>query len=127
VSIVFALCADAHPSYWRDPMAGHLIFLDQIDRCPPRRLIHAARAGHDLNDPIELAAIESTRRPGPDSKVYSHKGALGIASARPGLVAVVLNCMSHQSGIVPGHVFQTARVNRKRIHLDQNIVQRLFA
>ncbi|HMB94734.1 MAG TPA: hypothetical protein VKK61_01710, partial [Tepidisphaeraceae bacterium] len=72
----------------------------------PADLIHAHATGTELNDSIELAAIESCATGQPN--IYSHKGALGHSLGAAGLVSVVLNCLSHQSGLIPPNV-QTHR------------------
>src|SRR5204862_7358830 len=69
----------------------------------PVDLVHAHATGTEMNDPIELAAIESAlpADQDPPAILYSHKGALGHSLGAAGLVSVVLNCMSHHKGVVP--------------------------
>lgn len=72
---------------------------------PPDRpvdLIHAHGTGTALNDPIELAAIESTcgsliARPA----VYSHKHAIGHTQGAAGLISVAINWLSHRDNCIP--------------------------
>lgn len=68
-------------------------------------LIHAHATGTVQNDPVELAVYEAEC--GDDQLppiVYSHKGALGHSLGAAGLVSVVLNCLAHRDGAVPGNV-----------------------
>jgi 3-oxoacyl-[acyl-carrier-protein] synthase II len=69
-------------------------------------LIHAHGTGTDFNDPLELSAIESAMEEvsGESAVIYSHKGALGHSLGAAGLISIVLNCVAHQSGRVPGNV-----------------------
>jgi 3-oxoacyl-[acyl-carrier-protein] synthase II len=68
-------------------------------------MVHAHGTGTEANDAAELAALEATLPPSRSlPTLYSHKGALGHSLGASGLVSVVLNCMSHQSGIIPGNV-----------------------
>jgi 3-oxoacyl-[acyl-carrier-protein] synthase II len=68
----------------------------------PLDLVHAHGTGTIMNDPIELAAIDSTINS--TTLLYSHKGALGHSLGASGLVSIVLNCMSHRHGLVPPNV-----------------------
>lgn len=77
-------------------------------------LVHAHATGTQLNDPIELAAIEAsladvspTVRPGSRADlplVYAHKAAIGHTLGASGLVSLVLNCLMHQYDCVPGNI-----------------------
>jgi 3-oxoacyl-[acyl-carrier-protein] synthase II len=64
-------------------------------------LVHAHGTGTVLNDPIELAAIDSALADHGPTPVYSHKCALGHTLGASGLVSVVLNCMAHGRGLIP--------------------------
>ncbi|HEY7118206.1 MAG TPA: beta-ketoacyl synthase N-terminal-like domain-containing protein [Tepidisphaeraceae bacterium] len=106
----FALGADATHLTAGDPTGRVLTHLiskvigdhDAVD------LIHAHGTGTLANDPVELAAIETAladKRPSPSSPcLYSHKGALGHSLGAAGLVAVVLNVLAHQRGVIPPNV-----------------------
>ena len=68
-------------------------------------LVHAHGTGTKVNDALELSALEATVATSePRPALYSHKGAIGHSLGASGLVSVVLNCMSHQTGIIPGNV-----------------------
>jgi 3-oxoacyl-(acyl-carrier-protein) synthase len=68
-------------------------------------LVHAHGTGTQFNDPIELSAIESSLPAGkPPTIIYSHKSALGHSLGASGLVSVVVNCLCHVTGRVPGNV-----------------------
>jgi len=86
----------------------------------PVDLFHAHGTGTELNDPVELAAIEDllieADRP---SLVYSHKGALGHSLGAAGLVSVVLNVESHRSEIVPPNVQTQRALPAKRAALSR--------
>ena len=84
-------------------MLGQVIGDDSID------LIHAHGTGTVVNDPIELTAIDAILPPaGLAVPVVSHKAHLGHSLGAAGLVAVALNCLSHQLGLIPGNP-QTTR------------------
>jgi 3-oxoacyl-[acyl-carrier-protein] synthase II len=66
-------------------------------------LVHAHGTGTIVHDPVELAAIASMTglsRP----ILYSHKAALGHSLGAAGLVSVVLNCLCHRHGKIPGNI-----------------------
>lgn len=87
----------------------------------PVDLIHAHGTGTVLNDPIELAAIESIlTRP---AIAYSHKGALGHSLGASGLVSIVLNCQSHRDNIVPGNVQTTDALPTRQLRIDSQMNQ----
>lgn len=65
-------------------------------------VVHAHATGTQLNDPIELAVIESVISSSPN--LYSHKGALGHSLGAAGLVSIVLNCMIHHLEVIPPNV-----------------------
>ncbi len=69
-------------------------------------LIHAHGTGTVLNDAMELKVLESVSIP-TEPWLYSHKGALGHSLGASGLVSVVINCMCHRTGRVPGNVNTT--------------------
>ncbi|HEY7090194.1 MAG TPA: beta-ketoacyl synthase N-terminal-like domain-containing protein [Tepidisphaeraceae bacterium] len=106
----FALGGDAVHLTGGDPQGRTLKYLlGHVVDGRPVDLIHAHATGTLFHDPIELRAIESTVfQTDPRPIVYSHKGALGHSLGAAGLVAVVLNCQSHRTGIIPGNV-QTRR------------------
>ena len=64
-------------------------------------LVHAHGTGTELNDPIELAAIDSALSDFGPVPVYSHKCSLGHTLGASGLVSVVLNCIAHSRGLIP--------------------------
>ena len=121
----FAKGADATHLTGIDPQ-GRTIrsCLNQITAGQPIDLIHAHATGTDLNDPIELAAIdhiagETASQP----IVYSHKAALGHSLGAAGLISVILNGMMHHHGIIPGNIHtrsplptQLAQISRGAVH-----------
>jgi 3-oxoacyl-[acyl-carrier-protein] synthase II len=83
-------------------------------------LVHAHGTGTVTNDSIELAALEQAvaiNGP-PDPCLYSHKGAMGHSLGAAGLVAVVLNVMAHQRGIVPPNVRTTRPMPVRGLTID---------
>ena len=86
-----------------DPHAKALRHL--LHRVAPREadLIHAHATGTIVNDPVELAAVQSIAGQS-EPILYSHKGALGHSLGAAGLVSVVLNCLCHSHGTVPPNV-----------------------
>lgn len=106
----FALGADAtHLTGTDSRAAGLRYLLDRVIDRQPIDLIHAHGTGTQMNDPVELAAIESALGAGEaPPNLYSHKAALGHSLGAAGLVSVVINCFSHQTGIVPPNVGTSA-------------------
>jgi 3-oxoacyl-[acyl-carrier-protein] synthase II len=145
-----ALGADASHLTAADPnglvlrhLLTRLIPNDRID------LIHAHGTGTQTNDPIELAAIESTlpsRSPhaglgalslsmgdDPDpapklqtqnSYLYSHKAALGHSLGAAGLIAVTLNCLAHQHQTIPANIRTTNPLPTTKLTLSPTPVHR---
>ncbi len=102
----FAIAGDATHLTGNDPQARSLrrILADVIDG-RQIDLVHAHGTGTKVNDALELSALEATVATSkPCPALYSHKGAIGHSLGASGLVSVVLNCMSHQTGIIPGNV-----------------------
>jgi 3-oxoacyl-[acyl-carrier-protein] synthase II len=99
----FALGGDAVNLTASDP-AGQTMrrLLAHVIDCRPVDLIHAHGTGTILNDPMELAALESCITM--PTLLYSHKGALGHSLGASGLVSIVLNCLSHQHGLAPPNI-----------------------
>ena len=69
-------------------------------------LIHAHATATAVNDPSELAAIQ-TIAGNSNPILYSHKGALGHSLGAAGLISVVINCLCHQHGRIPGNIHST--------------------
>ena len=89
----------------------------------PVDLVHAHGTGTILNDATELAAIEqSVGESAPI--VYSHKAALGHSLGASGLLSVVLNCMSHATGMVPPNVRTTTPLPTRRTTLPRSVTRR---
>ncbi|HEX5244479.1 MAG TPA: beta-ketoacyl synthase N-terminal-like domain-containing protein [Tepidisphaeraceae bacterium] len=102
----FALAGDAMHLTGSDPEGRTLrrMLAEVIDR-RPIDLIHAHATGTILHDPVELAAIHANLIPhdaGP--LIYSHKGAMGHSLGAAGMISVVINCLIHRHGIIPGNV-----------------------
>lgn len=102
-----AIGGDATHLTGSDPQGRTLKYLlKKVIDNRPVDLFHAHATGTPLNDPIELDAIATsiamtqTDRP----HIYSHKGAIGHSLGAAGMVSIVLNCISHQSGIIPPNI-----------------------
>ncbi|MGH7213394.1 MAG: beta-ketoacyl synthase N-terminal-like domain-containing protein, partial [Tepidisphaeraceae bacterium] len=119
----FAIGADAVHLTSGDPNTGMLRrLLSSVTDGQTIDLVHAHGTGTILNDPVELAAIESTIA-GPDDagpSVYSHKGALGHSLGAAGLVAVAINCMAHTRGTVPPNVQTHSPLPAGRLRLSRD-------
>ncbi len=128
----FAMAGDASHLTAGDPTGQALrkILTRVIDHRPVD-LVHAHATGTIQHDPVELAALESVLFPPlpvlrrfPQDGVgvlaehpkdltaatpilYSHKAALGHSLGAAGLVSVVLNCLAHRTGVIPGNVNTT--------------------
>ncbi|HEX4054561.1 MAG TPA: beta-ketoacyl synthase N-terminal-like domain-containing protein [Tepidisphaeraceae bacterium] len=95
-----------------DPVGG-----DHLD------LVHAHATGTIVNDPVELAAVQTIA--GKSQPIlYSHKGALGHSLGAAGLISVVLNCLCHSHGIVPGNVRSTDPLAADGLHFSRLPVRR---
>jgi 3-oxoacyl-[acyl-carrier-protein] synthase II len=124
----FALGGDATHLTGGDPdgrVLRHL--LRKVIGHRPVDLVHAHGTGTVLNDETELAAIEaSVLEDEPDGRpiVYSHKAALGHSLGASGLLSVVLNCMAHSSGIIPGNVRTTDPLPAGRVSIPHSVTRR---
>jgi 3-oxoacyl-[acyl-carrier-protein] synthase II len=91
-------------------------------------LIHAHGTGTLVHDPVELGAIESITRESitGDSKplLYSHKAALGHSLGAAGLVAVVINCLCHQSRAVPPNPRSAEPLAMKEVEFSGQSINR---
>jgi 3-oxoacyl-[acyl-carrier-protein] synthase II len=117
----FALAGDATHLTNSDPSGSTLRrMLRHVCQEHPPDLIHAHATGTIANDPIELAAYEDECTSGDVHPiVYSHKGALGHSLGAAGLVSVVVNCLAHRGGRVPGNVRTTWPLATKRVRLSE--------
>jgi 3-oxoacyl-[acyl-carrier-protein] synthase II len=118
----FAMGGDATHLTGSDPrgvvlrqLLGRAVAGDPID------LVHAHGTGTVANDSIELAALESVLGGGELVTLFSHKGALGHSLGASGLVAVVLNCLSHQTGLVPGNINTAAPLPSERMIISRSV------
>lgn len=88
-------------------------------------LVHAHGTATDLNDPLELASVESAMPETPSrASLYSHKGAIGHSLGAAGLVSVVLNCMMHRCGTVPPNVNTPDPLPARRLCIDREAQSR---
>ena len=122
----FALAADAAHLTAPDPGARMLRKLvARVIDSRPADLIHAHGTGTELNDPLELNAIESVV----DEKhslanLYSHKGALGHSLGAAGLISVVLNCIAHREQIIPPNIRTELPLPAQRVQINREISRR---
>jgi 3-oxoacyl-[acyl-carrier-protein] synthase II len=119
----FAMAGDAVHLTGGDP-SGQTIrqLLAAVIDGRPVDLVHAHGTGTAANDPIELAAIESVI---PTScLIYSHKGALGHSLGAAGLVATVLNCVCHRSGVVPPNIRTIRPLPTQKLRVCSQVVRR---
>jgi 3-oxoacyl-[acyl-carrier-protein] synthase II len=86
-------------------------------------LIHAHATGTAVSDPVELAAIECIAG---DSRpvLYSHKAALGHSLGAAGLVSVVVNCLCHLHGRVPGNIRSTRPLPATGLQFSAEAIER---
>lgn len=122
----FALAEDATHLTGADPSGR--VLRSVIDRCIANEtldLIHAHGTGTQLNDAIELAALDDAVA-GFDSppEIYSHKGALGHSLGAAGLVSVVLSCRTHQEGIIPPNIRTHDPMSAHWLRFDRNPLHR---
>ncbi len=87
-------------------------------------LIHAHGTGTVANDRTELAAMESVLPDDSTVPVFSHKAALGHSLGASGLVAVVINCISHQTGLVPPNINTMDPISTTKLCICQTIQRR---
>jgi len=120
----FALAGDATHLTGSDPTGRTLSrVLANVINGRPTDLIHAHATGTVLHDPVELAAIEANLASyDSDPFIYSHKGALGHSLGAAGMISVVINCLIHRHGIVPGNVRTPAPLPIRGARIDANPV-----
>jgi 3-oxoacyl-[acyl-carrier-protein] synthase II len=105
-----------------DPAGKALRHLLHRVASPGLDLVHAHATGTIVNDPVELAAIETvaaSSRP----ILYSHKGALGHSLGAAGLVSAVLNCLSHSHGLVPPNVRSTQPLPTTNLRISAEAIR----
>jgi 3-oxoacyl-[acyl-carrier-protein] synthase II len=90
----------------------------------PLDLVHAHGTGTVSNDATELAAFEASLPQNSRPTLYSHKAALGHSLGASGLVAVVLNCLAHQAGVVPGNINTQSPMRCKIFDVDRVPIKR---
>jgi 3-oxoacyl-[acyl-carrier-protein] synthase II len=99
----YALAGDASHLTASDPSARVLKHvLRNVTGDSPIDLIHAHGTGTLANDEAEMLAFGETLCG--ERILYSHKAALGHSLGASGLLAVAINCLCHQRGIVPGNI-----------------------
>jgi 3-oxoacyl-[acyl-carrier-protein] synthase II len=98
--------------------------LKKVSDDRPADLFHAHGTGTITNDATELAAIEASFSADQRVSLFSHKGALGHSLGASGLVAVVLNCLAHQTGIIPGNINTTEPMLSKIITVQREETRR---
>jgi 3-oxoacyl-[acyl-carrier-protein] synthase II len=90
-------------------------------------LVHAHATGTIVNDPVELAAIESAAIESATGDcrpwLYSHKGAVGHSLGASGMVSAVLNCLAHRDSRVPGNVHSTRPIPMTALRFSTTSVQ----
>jgi 3-oxoacyl-[acyl-carrier-protein] synthase II len=122
----FALGCDAFHLTGSDP-EGRVLrsILARTSGSLPFDLLHGHGTGTPVNDEVELRALGDCCG-GPDRlpTLYSHKGALGHSLGAAGLVSVVLNVKSHQTGIVPPNVQTTEPLPTDRLEISRHIARR---
>jgi len=98
--------------------------LQQVVAARPVDLVHAHGTGTIFNDPIELAAMETSCCAGEAPPlVYSHKGALGHSLGAAGIVSVALNCLMHRHGVVPPNVQTRSPLPTRRLRIAGEVVR----
>ena len=105
-----------------DPAGMALRHLLQRVARPGLDLVHAHATGTIVNDPVELAAIETIAAP-TGAILYSHKGALGHSLGAAGLLSAVLNCMSHTHGVVPPNIRSTQPLPMTNLRFSRDAVR----
>ena len=93
----------------------------------PIDLLHAHATGTIVNDPIELAAMESVIAAIPAAgrpSLYSHKGAMGHSLGAAGMVSIVMNCLMHEAGVVLPNVRTTHALPMERVTLSREEVRK---
>ena len=124
----FRLAADATHLTAIDPSGGPMrTCIRAALSGGPVDLIHAHGTATELNDAVELAAIESSLDQ-PDIRpfMYSHKAALGHSLGASGLIAVVLNCLAHQTRIVPANIHTRQPLPTRGVTISAEPVERII-
>ena len=129
----YAIGGDATHLTGGDPLNRTLRrLLAEVLASRPVDLVHAHGTGTESNDPAELSAIDDALAGQEHPAVlYSHKGALGHSLGAAGLVSVVINCMCHGEGRIPGNVRTDSPLPAKRVRIsstpERRPVQRSIA
>jgi len=125
----FCLTADATHLTASDPDAKALRHaMNQAIGGRPLDLVHAHGTGTLLNDAAELSAIEASLPAGRERPLlYSHKGALGHSLGAAGLVAVVLNCLCHRTGKVPGNVRTSSPLSSDCVEIPRDATRHVVS
>jgi 3-oxoacyl-(acyl-carrier-protein) synthase len=123
----YALGGDATHLTGSDPHGAVLrVLLERVIAEQRIDLFHAHGTGTVSNDNTELAAMETVS--GPDRRgpalLFSHKAALGHSLGASGLVAVVINCLCHQAGQVPGNINTCEPLPTRRVKIEQGTITR---
>lgn len=121
-----ALGGDATHLTGSDPDATTLKrLLRQVIGDWPIDLVHAHGTATQINDQVELAAIESSLGDAmPQPLLYSHKGALGHSLGASGMVSVVLNALAHRYGVVPPNGQTREPLTTSRVRIANSVESR---
>jgi 3-oxoacyl-[acyl-carrier-protein] synthase II len=121
----FAMGGDATHLTGSDPngpVLRHLLRHTLNNNCID--LIHAHGTGTLSNDSAELAALESVLPQDRMVPLFSHKAALGHTLGASGLVAVVINCLCHQTGVVPPNINTLDPLPMWKVSISQSAQKR---
>lgn len=119
----FALGGDAMHLTGSDPDATTLRHLLQmiLDH-RPIDLIHAHGTGTQLNDEIELQALEAAVSSLPSAAqlpiLYSHKAAFGHSLGASGLISILINWLAHQRSTIPPNPNTTQPLPMRHMRLS---------
>lgn len=122
----FALGGDATHLTGTDPAAVTLRhLLKTVLNHQPVDLIHAHGTGTELNDTIELRAIESAiagLQAGNLLPVFhSHKAAFGHSLGASGLISILINWLCHLNGLIPPNPNTTNPIPMQQVRLSAGV------
>jgi len=120
----FAMGSDAEHITLSDPRGETLRRMLKEIAVDPVDLVHGHGTGTEANDLVELAAIDDLVVGDSGAVVYSHKAALGHSLGAAGLVAVVINCLAHQRGVIPGNVGTQTAMATKNVRVPRGATRR---
>jgi 3-oxoacyl-[acyl-carrier-protein] synthase II len=88
---------------------------------PTNRRVSTSQPNSTGQGPVSQYSVETELT---CAILFSHKGALGHSLGASGLVSVVLNCLAHRHGLVPGHPNTNQPLDAVGVLISQSSIER---